>query len=257
MYDRRNLYRTAQRRATDQVMKRCSLARTDDGVPLSGKIEGTPWESATPITIDEFPWDVAASKQATVVRPLYDADTLYLQYRVEDSHSYAATTELNGPVWEDSCVELFATVEPRRRQTRSARLPSPVSRNSTGRRPHYFNFEVNCVGTVRLGFGPDRDDREVISADLADSIRVETSVEGPTKAESRDDKGWWVAVALPFETLAAFTGTAVTPTEGTVWRGNFHRLGGTTDPQYAAWNSVDAPEPEFHCPSAFGRLVFE
>lgn len=219
-------------------MKRCPIARADGPVPLSGGIEGTPWAAASSIEINEFPWDVAESKQSTVVRPLYTDDALYLQYLVEDRQSYAETTHLNGPVWEDSCVELFATIEPQRR-------------------PHYVNFEVNCVGTFHLGFGPNRHDRELIAADLAEAIRVETSIDGPTKEESPDDDGWWVAVALPFETFSAFTGASVSPSVGTVWQGNFYRLGGKTDTQFAAWNSMDTPEPDFHRPSEFGRLVFE
>lgn len=219
-------------------MKRCPIARADGPVPLCDNIKDTPWESATPIPIEEFPWDVAASTQSTTVRPLYDDDALYLQYLVEDSHSYAETTELNGPVWEDSCVEVFVTVDPERR-------------------PHYFNFEVNCVGTFHLGFGPDRHERELVTADLAETIQIETSIEGPTKDESPDDEGWWVAVALPFETLSTVTGVPVSPSEGTAWRGNFHRLGGKSDPQFAVWNPVDAPQPDFHRPSEFGHLIFE
>lgn len=219
-------------------MKRASIARTDEPVPLTGDVDETPWAAASPIEIDEFPWDVAESRESTVVRPLYDADALYLQYRVEDDSPHAEATELNGPVWEDSCVELFAAPEPRRR-------------------PHYFNFEVNCVGTFRLGFGPGRDHRELIDAELAEAIRVETAVADPTEAASPENAGWWAAAALPFEALAAFTGASISPESGTVWRGNVYRLGGTADPQFAAWNSVDAPEPDFHRPTDFGRLVFE
>jgi hypothetical protein len=220
------------------MMKRCSIVRAADPPPLSDAVDGTPWTTASWVELDEFPWGKTGRSPSTTVRPLYDDEALYLQYVVEDGHSYAQATKLNGPVWEDSCVELFATVAPRRR-------------------PHYFNFEVNCVGTFRLGFGPDREHRDLIDAAPADAIRVETSVEGPTKAPSPDDDSWWVAVALPFEMLATFTGASLPPDKGTVWRGNFHRLAGQTDPEYAAWNSVDAPDPDFHRPADFGRLVFE
>jgi len=59
---------------------------------------------------------------------LYNDETLYLHYTVVDRHSYARTTTLNGPVWEDSCVEFFAN-------------PRPADR------AEYVNFEANCVGT--------------------------------------------------------------------------------------------------------------
>lgn len=218
-------------------MKQCSISRADDPVPLSDEIDGTPWAAGSAVDINEFPWNTTDSEQSAVVRPLYDDETLYLQYLVEDRHSYAETTDLNGPVWEDSCVEMFATIEPQRR-------------------PYYINFEVNSVGTFRLGFGPDRHDRELITVEQAEEIQVETSIEGPTKEESLDDKEWWVAVGLPFETLSAFTGISVSPSERTVWRGNFHRLGGKTNSQFAVWNPIDTTEPDFHRPSEFGHFVF-
>jgi len=219
-------------------MKRCQIHRVKGNVPLHGDVEGTPWEAAIPIEINEFPWDTTDSKQSTVVRSLYDDDALYLQYFAEDGHIHAETTDLNGPVWEDSCVELFAAIEPKRR-------------------PHYVNFEVNCVGTLHLGFGPDRRERDLITADRAETIQIETSVDGPTKEASPDDEEWWVAAALPFKTLAAFTGATVSPSEGTVWQGNFHRLGGTADPWFGAWSPVDTPEPDYHQPTEFGRLIFK
>ncbi|SFG71926.1 Carbohydrate-binding family 9 [Halopelagius inordinatus] len=217
-------------------MKRCRVVRVDETVPLDGVVEGTPWEAAEAVEIDEFPWGPSDAERSAVVRSLYDEDALYLQYRVEEDRVRAETSELNGPVWEDSCVELFATLEP-------------------GRRPHYVNFEVNCVGAFRLGFGPDRDDRELISPELADSVRVATSVDGSMTGSSGVGR-WWVAAALPFETLRAFTGVPTSPEEGTVWRGNFHRLGDGGDALYATWNPVDAPTPDFHRPSQFGELVF-
>lgn len=110
---------------------------------------------------------------------------------------------------------------------------------------------------VSSRFGPDRDDRELIAADLAETIRVETSIESPTKEESPDDEGWWVAVALPFETLSMCTGVSVSPSGETVWRGNFHHLGGKTGSQFATWNPMVTPEPDFHRLLEFGRLVFE
>lgn len=218
-------------------MKRYTIERAREVPPLSGAVAGTPWAGANAAAIDEFPWYAGGKRQGATARVLYDDDALYLQFQVEDAHSYAETTSLNGPVYEDSCVEFFATPEPERR-------------------PHYVNVEANCCGTVLVGWGPDREGRELIAPDLAAKLRVETAIEGPTKAESPDDDSWWLAAALPFEALAAFTGVEIAPTRGTVWRGNFYRCGGRTDPQFAAWSPIDAPEPDYHRPGSFGRLHF-
>ena len=207
-----------------------------DSVPLDGRIDGTPWADADVAAVDEFPWYDGGEKQPAWARACYDEAALYLQYQVEDAHSYAEATELNGPVWEDSAVEFFA------------RPDLDDSR--------HFNFEANCVGTFLLGWGPGRD-RTFVDADLADPFRVETSIAGPTKAESPDDDSWWLTARLPFEALSAFVDVEIRPTAGTEWRGNFHRCGGRTDPQLAAWNPYQTAEPNYHDPEYFGRLVFD
>lgn len=206
--------------------------------PLTGAVDATPWQEVVPVAITEFLWCNPDRKPNTVVRPLYDDETLFLQYQVESDHIYADATALNGPVWEDSCVELFSAVDPARQN-------------------HYFNFEVNCVGTFHLGVGTDRTDRDLISPALAESIRIETSIDGPTKTPADGDDHWWVTAAIPFETLSAVTGTPVGPETGTTWSGNFHRLRSEPTPMYAAWNPIETRDPDFHQPSAFGELVFE
>lgn len=217
----------------------------DGTVPLRGDpMEGL-WAEATPIRIDEHPWD-GSDGEAPVERDvpieatarlLHDEQTLYLQYEVVDGHQQATTTELNGRVWTDSCVELFASPAPDRR--------------------HYFNFEANCTGQFRLGFGPDREERRLIPSELAEAVRVETSIDGPRKEpEPGTDERWWLAAALPFDALHTFTDLDFDHSSGTVWRGNFQCCREDSAPSYAVWSPIDAPAPDFHQPDQFGRLVF-
>jgi len=215
-------------------VKEYVIERAGGDVPLGGEVDGTPWERANAAAIEEYPWDTGGNRQAATVRALYDDAALYLQYRVEDEHSCAETTTLNGPVYEDSAVECFARPDPDRSE--------------------YVNVEINCVGTPLVGWGSGREGRELIAPPLADALGIETSIEGPTKAASPDDERWWLAAALPFETLSAFAGSEFAPAPGTVWRGNFQRLGG--DSELAVWNPIDASEPDFHRPGSFGRFVF-
>ena len=98
--------------------------------------------------------------------------------------------------------------------------------------------------------------RKPITSDQAAGIRIATSVPGPTKRESADDDGWWVVAVLPFDLLSEFTGRTVRPTAGDLWLANLYRCGGKTDPQYACWNPIDLPHPDFHCLKFFGELHF-
>jgi hypothetical protein len=207
-------------------------------VPLDGTVAGTPWEHAAALAIDTFPWYESGTRQSAVARALYDERALYLQYQVEDAHIASSVTTLNGDVYEDSCVEFFAAPHPDRSLA-------------------YFNLEVNACGTFLLRYGPPDGERPYVTPALADRLRVDTPFEGATKAESDSDDGWWVAVELPFAMLSEFTDTTVAPDAGDEWRANFYRCGGETDPQFAAWNPIDAPQPDFHRPEQFGRLRFE
>ncbi len=217
-------------------MKQYTIRRT--AVPPGGAIDHAAWNTADVLAIDRFPWHEAGRKQLTRARLLYDDQALYVHFTAEDVHSSARVAELNGPVCTDSCVEVFASVEP-------------------DERPHYFNFEANCCGQFHLGFGPDRNERRLIQADLADRIKVATSVAGATKAESPDDEQWRLVARLPFDVLSEFTGRPVRPRPGDAWRGNLYRCGGETDPQFACWNPIDTSGPDFHRPECFGRLIFE
>jgi hypothetical protein len=222
--------------ASDEQSHTATIRRATGSVPLDGTVDGSPWERATALRIETFPWEEHAEAQSTVVRPLYDDAALYLQYQVGDAHITCSTTEPNGPVYEDSCVEFFAAPRPDR--------------------PEYLNLELNACGTVLLRYGPDGGDRPYLSPAHIDRLGVETPFETPQAAESAAVDEWWAAVEIPFDLLAEIADTTIAPRSGTEWTGNFYRCGGR-DPQYAVWNPVDIPEPDFHRPDQFGRLRFE
>jgi alpha-galactosidase len=76
----------------------------------------------------------------------------------------------------------------------------------------------------------------------------------PTEASRKIDEGkktWLAELALPMKCLTAhFDPTAL-------WRVNFYRVEGSAEPRfYSAWRPTGTPEPNFHVPEAFGRLLF-
>ena len=223
-------------------MKTYTLARAEGDVPLTGAIEG-PWADAGTAAIEEFNWYESGPRPATTVRGLYDETALYLQYQVEDRDITSRTTELNGSVHEDSCVEFFAT-------------PLP------GENARYLNFEANACGTFKMGWmepgwAVRGIGRELISEDLAETVTVATSEPGPTREPAADDESWWLAAAVPFETLSELTGLDLAPSSGDRWRANFHRTGVATVSQEASWNPIGTEDKQFHSPGHFGWIVFE
>lgn len=225
------------------TMKTYTITRATADVPLTGAVEGTPWAAVPSFALEEFTWhDGSAPKPRTTGRVCYDDRALYLQFHVEDADITASVTELNGPTFEDSSVELFAD-------------PNPDADS------RYFNFEPNCCGQFKLawqeaGWEERGVGRTLIEPESADRIAVETSVPGPTKEAQPDDESWWLAAEIPFAVLREVTGLEIRPSSGTEWRGNFYRSG-LPDPRKSTWNPIEKPDPDYHSPECFGRLRFE
>lgn len=223
-------------------MNTYELARTTTAPPLTGEPFDA-WADTEVATIDQFNWYESGPQPVTRVRGLYDDEALYLQYVVKDRDIVSRVTELNGPTFEDSCVEFFATPEP-------------------GTNANYLNFEANPCGTFKMawmepGWNVRGLGRDAISPELAEEITVETSEPGETREPTPDDEEWWLAVRFPFETLSAFTGLSLAPGSGDRWRANFHRTGVASLSQEASWNPIGTEEKQFHSPGHFGWLRFE
>ena len=222
-------------------MRSYTVKGVSNEVPLSGEVAGTPWSDAESLNIDNYPWFKSGEKKATKVRLLYDDQAIYIQFLCEDNHIYAAHTEINSSVCADSCVEFFA-------------IPQPDGDN------RYFNLEINCCGTFLLGWGKNIQE---ICAGFVDPelstkyLKIAASVEGPKKEESPQDNGWWVTATIPFELISDLSGRKIQPINGTSWLANFYRCGGKTNQQYACWNWIDYPLPDYHRPEFFGEIVFE
>ena len=216
-------------------MQRHIVRKAQTKPSLEGKTDAAPWNTTEALAIDNFPWYASGKKQQTTVKVCYTDEALYLLFCCEDSHIYAACTNLNDMVCRDSCVEFFCSLPP------DGRLD-------------YVNLEMNCCGVVHLAYGPNIDERRYITEELASRIGVFHTAAGPPKEESPDDREWLLEVELPFGVLSEFVGCDIQPRG--CWRANFYRCGGISDPQYACWSPVGTPRPHFHQPHYFGLLEF-
>lgn len=137
----------------------------------------------------------------------------------------------NGRVWCDSCMEFFLA-------------PGPRAQDG------YFNFEMNALGAMLLGFGVS--DAEFVFEDFPRS-------QLPLRAEVLSDR-WTLDLSVPFALIQRrFPGFC--PQSGTVMHGNFYKCGDeTAQPHFGCRFSIDAsqvPEPNFHRPEYFGALILE
>ncbi len=196
------------------------------------------WDLADKARLDVYRWYRSGEKWDAFAQLLYDTENLYFRLvERNDHHIVAVSSEPNQQVYKDSCGELFI---------------SPGPDVGIG----YFNFEINCVGAMLLAFGHGRQGRAFVRPELAQQVKVWHSIPGPTKQPAPGDCCWEIQAVIPLAVLRAYVDFPA-PKLNTVWRANFQRCAdGSANPQWATWNPIETPQPDFHRPEFFGKLLF-
>ena len=188
------------------------------------------------------PWPDSGHRPETVVRLLYTSEALYIQFQVKDRFVRAIAKRFQDNVCGDSCVEFFV---------------APVS-NSLA----YFNFEVNCGGTMLLHRCPSVEERaagreteNVADVDGA-TIRLEHSLPVIVDPELIEPTNWNIEYRVPFQLFAKYFDVKA-PKSGDVWRANFYKCGDkTSHPHWGSWAPVNTEQPNFHTPECFRPIIF-
>jgi len=108
---------------------------------------------------------------------------------------------------------------------------------------HYFNFEINPLGTLYLHYNTSRYDTHAVDVpeELFDIKSVITQ------------KHWELFYKIPFDFILTHFKQITTNC-----RANFYKCGEHTQIEhYACWNEIHLDNPDFHCPQFFGKLVFQ
>ena len=178
----------------------------------------------------------------------HTGDSLLLHYRVEEDCIRAAAEADGGRVWEDSCCEIFL---------------QPSSPNTHHPTP-YFNIECNCAGTLLIGKGEDRHDRQPATvATLQSANRWSSLMKSAVSGENgrytiplKDGKfTWHMALVVP---ATALFDSGITDFSGQTLRGNIYKCGDClTTPHFLSLFPIDTPQPDFHRPEFFQELSFE
>ena len=178
-------------------------------------------------SLDNAPWPAYAYKPKVQFTILYNDECIFLKYFVEESSIRARETDINGRVWEDSCVEFF------------------VAFDNSG----YYNLEFNCIGTARVGFGKSRFDRHLLPAATIQNIRCYSTL------ERSENVSWELTICIPITTFVFHEGLQLQGKEG---KANFYKCGDALpEPHFITWSNIDAPEPDFHQSQFFGRILFK
>ena len=185
--------------------------------------------------INQVNWPEAFPEKPDVrVDVTNDHDSLFLHYHVKGAQLRALTTEDQGPVWEDSCIEFFCQVPGEQ---------------------HYMNFETNCIGAMvasrRLGRAED-----VQPLSPAEMALIRRRCTFPRKAIEEKDGlfEWDVELQIPLS-LIFRSGKPIFPQ---VLRVNFYKCADKTrKPHFLSWQPIPLPVPDFHCPAYFGEIVLK
>jgi hypothetical protein len=175
------------------------------------------------------PWKAYAYRPDVRYTIAHGRDGLFLKYYVEEKFITAAHGRINDPVYEDSCVEFF------------------ISLDDKG----YYNFEFNCIGTCLAAFGIGREQRIYLPAGYIEKIRTQSLI---TRDGTKGTMNWTLTLAIPFHT---FKFHSLSSLSGMQCRVNFFKCGDSLpEPHFVTWTNIEAGEPDFHLPQFFGTVIF-
>jgi len=197
------------------------------------------WQNVSHIFITNFMGTVPGFHPVTQVKVIYDDNSLYVIFRVDDCYVRCREQVCNGPVSNDACVEFFFSPDNEKPQ-------------------RYFNLEVNCGGTplMRYNIIP-RKEFITLEPELIKEIEIAHSLPAWVDPEITEPITWTVECRIPFTLLEKFSRVSL-PKTGVNWRANFYKTAAQgTNPHWITWSLVQSSKPDFHLPAFFGALKFD
>jgi alpha-galactosidase len=200
--------------------------RLTDKPDADGFPDKSSWQKAPSVRFDQdWRGQNADAGRATEVRLLWTPQMLFLRfhasYRTLNVFPGAREDGWRDQLWDRDVAEAFLQPD----------FTDPLK---------YKEFEV-----APNGFWIDLEISHGARAELHSKLRRRV-------VRDAAEKTWTAELAIPMHSL--------TPTfdSNHVWRANFYRVEGTSEPRfYSAWSATYSPEPDFHVPASFGRLVFK
>ncbi|WP_028973869.1 carbohydrate-binding family 9-like protein [Spirochaeta cellobiosiphila] len=162
----------------------------------------------------------------------YNKDSLFIHYKVQEDYTKAIHTDNNSEVHKDSCVEFFV---------------SPIDE-------YYFNFEFNAIGTKYAARRKSRQEYQFLDQNSLDRIETFSSLGNTPFSEVQLKDKWTLTIKIPLDILWIDR----LPSKGDCFRANFYKCGDElTQAHFLTWSEINTPEPDFHRPEYFGKVILE
>lgn len=184
------------------------------------------WDRATTLPVACYSWGGDYRPETTAKLMLVEGQGLFVRLECGEADPRVTFYEPDTLVCKDSCLECFLNL-------------APESSNA------YLNLESNAAGAMYSSFGPDRYNRKFLR---------EMGVPLAGVSVHREAELWAVTYTLSMDLIEALYPGKVFRV-GDVIKGNFYKCGDETAVEhYGSWQSIEAPQPDFHRPEYFGSL---
>ncbi|MCK9412609.1 MAG: carbohydrate-binding family 9-like protein [Prolixibacteraceae bacterium] len=216
-----------------------SVNKATQAFNLNGKWDDPQWRKCKVLEINSLVGKDPKFRPLAEAKVMYNEEGILVIFRVKDRFVRCVTHEVNGPVWDDSCVEFFFSPD----------------QNSPDK---YFNLEVNCGGTALMHYNTvPRKEFKVIQSEDVQRIEIAHSLPKITDPENPDPVTWTIAYVIPFSLLEKYA-HVTRPKKGVSWRANFYKIADKTSNQhYISWSPIENGVVDYHQPQFFGVLKFE
>ncbi|MBQ8510199.1 MAG: hypothetical protein IJ493_09870 [Clostridia bacterium] len=190
------------------------------------------WAAQEKALIDIYKWGGSfqpeAWGQVAYVKTGDEKEGVYVHFFCAEANPRAIYHKHNEPVFKDSCMEFFFTM-------------NDPDKSANG----YINIESNSDPTTLIAYGHDRYDRTPI---------MDMGIKPFALTSNKTDSTWELFEFVPLAVLQKVFGITEV-NEQTVFKANLYKCGG--DHQvlpYGSWAEIDSPTPDFHRPEFFGEL---
>lgn len=217
-----------------------NIRKLDNPIKMDGRWDKPQWKKTKSLKVKNFLGKVSKFRPDVKVKMMYDDNHLYIIFLVRERNIKSVEHEINGNVWEDSCVEFFFSPD-------------------TNKSNQYFNLEVNCIGIPLLHYQliPRKNSKNV---DVEDIKKIEIAHSLTDKIIDRSFKKpvtWTIEYKIPITILRKYS-YVTQPHSGIKWKANFYKIAEKgINPHWISWSLINNKKVDFHVPQFFGTLYFE